>query len=273
MNNKPQIDIVNPSLIVRGGDQFLSFQVAIYYGDGGSGFFGLVNSNYDPVAVVGVANGYVWAGPNLTDLKPVVSLSSLSGALYPPGWVFIMVNVFNASTPYNKTAGWVMQVFVDQTNEPPFVVSVPEAGNYYTAAIITTNGTVYYTDIIVTSLEIPIYLQKYNNMEGYGQGSGLLVTLLPPFYNLTALVLLRYWNTPQVGILSFQINAMNYYGATRSSCVGFFQIGVDLDPNGTIAPPWYVPGKNCIAHYYFNETTMNPAVLPGIPTPNNTLLN
>jgi len=140
----------------------------------------------------------------------------------------------------------VMQVFVDGTDQPPFEVGVPNAGNYYTAAIITENGTVYYTDIIVTSLEIPIYLQKYNNMEGYGQGSGLITTLLPPFYNLTALVLLRYWNTPQVGILSFQINAMNYYGTTRSTCVGFFQIGVDLDPNGTIAP-WYVPGKNCIA--------------------------
>ncbi|GAB6947050.1 hypothetical protein JCM16161A_11800 [Vulcanisaeta sp. JCM 16161] len=101
LNGEPQIDIVNSSLIVR-GDQFLSFQVAIYYGDGGSGFFGLVNSNYEPVAIVGVANGYVWAGPNLTDLKPVVPLSKLSNALYPPGWVFIMVNVFNASTPYNK---------------------------------------------------------------------------------------------------------------------------------------------------------------------------
>jgi len=270
VNNVPQIDIVNPNLIVR-GNQFLSFQVAIYYGSGGSGFFGLVNANYQPVAIVGVANGYVWAGPNLTDLRPVVSLSSLSNALYPPGWVFIMVNVYNASTPYNKTAGWVMQVFVDGTDQPPFEVGVPDAGNYYTAAIITENGTVYYTDIIVTSLEIPIYLQKYNNMEGYGQGSGLITTLLPPFYNLTALVLLRYWNTPQVGILSFQINAMNYYGTTRSTCVGFFQIGVDLDPNGTIAP-WYVPGKNCFAHYFFNETTMNPAVLSGVPTPNNTLL-
>ncbi|WP_252900563.1 hypothetical protein [Vulcanisaeta sp. JCM 14467] len=139
VNGEPQIDIVNPSLIVR-GDQFLSFQVAIYYGDGGSGFFGLVNGNYQPVAIVGVANGYVWAGPNLTDLKPVVPLSNLSNALYPPGWVFIMVNVFNASTPSNKTAGWVMQVFVDQTDEPPFEVSVPDAGNYYTAAIITTKA-------------------------------------------------------------------------------------------------------------------------------------
>jgi len=148
----------------------------------------------------------------------------------------------------------VMQVFVDGTDQPPFEVGVPNAGNYYTAAIITENGTVYYTDIIVTSLEIPIYLQKYNNMEGYGQGSGLITTLLPPFYNLTALVLLRYWNTPQVGILSFQINAMNYYGTTRSTCVGFFQIGVDLDPNGTIAP-WYVPGKNCIVFEIYDYNT------------------
>ncbi|MGC8597862.1 MAG: hypothetical protein ACP5NY_08145 [Thermocladium sp.] len=265
----PQVDLVESSLITR-GDQFLSFQVAMYYADG-SGFFGLVNQNDEPVAIVGVANGYVWAGANLSSLKPIAPLSKYSTALYPPGWVLLMVNVYNASTASNKSAGWVMQVFVDGTDEQPTAIPVPNAGNYYTAAVITLNGTMYYTDLMVTSLEIPTYLQKYNNMEGYGQGSGLVAMLLPPFSNLTALMLLRSWDTPQAGILSFQINAMNYYGTLRSSCVGFFQIGVDLDPNGTIAP-WYVPGKNCIAHYYFNESTMNPAVLSGVPTPANTLL-
>ncbi len=196
-SSTPQIDIIKPGLVVAGGDQFISFQVAINYGSG-SGFFGLVNRSYAPVAVVGgVSNGYVWAGPNLTDLRPIESLSNLTDSLYPPGWVLLMVNVYDAASPSNKSAGWVMQVFVDGTYMPPAEVAVPQAGNYYTAAIITTNGTAYYSNVVVTSLEIPTYLQKYNNMEGYGQGSGLLASLLPPFYNLTTLVLLRHWESPQ----------------------------------------------------------------------------
>ena len=106
-------------------------------------------------------------------------------------------------------------------------------------------------------------------MEGYGQGSGLLVSLLPEFDNLTAQMVLNSWTTPQEGILSFQINAMNYYGTTRSSCKGFFQLGVDLNPNGYISP-WYVPGVNCFAHYFLHSN--NPAVQPGIPSPQGTHL-
>ena len=88
--------------------------------------------------------------------------------------------------------------------------------------------------------------------------------MLPAFTVLRANMVLNSWNVPEDGILSFQINAMNYYGTTRSSCVGFFQLGVDINPNGYISP-WYVPGVNCIAHYFLNSS--NPAVQPGFPTP------
>jgi hypothetical protein len=54
-------------------------------------------------------------------------------------------------------------------------------------------------------------------------------------------MVLGSWNVPETGILSFQINAINCYGATYYSCVGFFQLGMDIDPDGHIAP-WYVEG-------------------------------
>jgi hypothetical protein len=73
-------------------------------------------------------------------------------------------------------------------------------------------------------------------MEGYGQGSGLVVGLLPAYSNLTAQMNLHSWSVPQNDILSFQINAMNLTGTTVSTCHGFFQLGVDLDPLGRIAP-------------------------------------
>jgi hypothetical protein len=50
---------------------------------------------------------------------------------------------------------------------------------------------------------------------------------------------------------------MNYTGTTVSTCAGFFQLGLDLDPHGTIAP-WYVSGADCEANYF----TLQP-----IPTP------
>lgn len=259
----PQVDEATQGFVT--GDQFVSFQVAMRT-DKGAGFFGLFGPS-GPVAVVGLVGGYVVAGPtpsNYVKVEPVPQNTA-----YPDGWVYIAANVYNASTPSNPGAGWVMQVFVDRTDQVAATVSVPQAASYEGAIIYTQSSTVYYTDIVVSSYEIPIYLPGYNNMMGYGQGSGLLVTLLPAFYNLSAVMVLKSWSTPQTGILSFQINAMNYYGATRSSCVGFFQLGVDLDPNGTIAP-WYVPGKNCIAHYFLSS--QNPAIQPGFPTPPNTVL-
>ncbi|MEM3655085.1 MAG: hypothetical protein QXP58_01015 [Thermoprotei archaeon] len=247
------------------GDQFISFQVAMF-SHGGEGFFGLFGPS-GPVAVVGLEGGYVVAGTSPSNVVQVEAIPQ--NTAYPAGWVYIAANVYNASSPSQPNAGWVMQVFIDRTDQVVATLNVPHASSYEGGIIFTQKSTVYYTDIVVTTYEIPIYSPGYNNMMGYGQGSGLIVKLLPAFYNLSALMFLKSWSTPQQGILSFQINAMNYYGTTRSTCVGFFQLGVDLDPNGTIAP-WYVPGKNCFAHYFVSS--QNPAVLPGVPTPNNSVL-
>ncbi|HLH85523.1 MAG TPA: hypothetical protein VKU79_01495, partial [Thermoplasmataceae archaeon] len=186
---------------------------------------------------------------------------------YKGGWIYVSGNLMNTST--HKSFNWTLQLFVDQTISIFANISCPLGYEYSAIELNSTYGIAYFTDIVFTSYEIPIYLPGYNNMEGYGQGSGLLVQLLKPFTILHANMILHNWNTLENGILSFQINAMNYYGATRSTCVGFFQLGIDLDPNGTIAP-WYVAGTNCIAHYFLHS--MNPAVQPGFPTPNNTRL-
>ncbi|MEM3185049.1 MAG: hypothetical protein QXQ39_00010 [Conexivisphaerales archaeon] len=263
-NGKVQIDIANKNFVT--GDSFISFQVVINT-QKGNGFFGLYTLQAKPVAVVGVSDGYVYAGTSPTNAVKIESVP-LSSA-YPNGWVYIAANVYDASTPSSPNAGWVMQVFVDRTDQVAATVNVPYASSYSGAIIETLSGTVYYTNIVVSTYEIPIYIAGYNNMEGYGQGSGLLVNLLPAFYNLTAEMKLNSWSTPQNGILSFQINAMNYYGTTTSSCVGFFQLGVDLNPNSYISP-WYVPGKNCFAYYFL--PSQNPAVEPGFYSPPGTLL-
>ena len=259
----PQVDAANSGFIQ--GDSFLSFQVAVDAG-AGDGLFGLYSgSAASPaeVAVVGVTGGEVVAGANGSSLQKVGPVPA--GTAYPSGWVLLSANVFASTTQSHKPAGWVMQVYVDQTVAPNVTVSVPQAGGYAGATIDTTGGTVYYSDVIVSTYEMSTTIPGYNNMEGYGQGSGLLVSLLPPFTTLSAEMNLNSWNTPQAGILSFQINAMDYYGttATTSSCNGFYQLGVDLDPNGYIAP-WYVPGKNCIAHYFLNS--QDPAIQGGVYT-------
>jgi len=263
-----QIDVANGGVVT--GDSFISFQVAIAAGKG-SGYFGLYSdqaSHLAGVAVVGVSDGEVLAGPNTGSMQQVGPVPT--GTAYPAGWVYISANVYYASTHSNPTAGWVMQVFADQTMLVNLTVSVPQASGYAGAMIETTEGTVHYTDIVVSTYQIATTIPGYNNMEGYGQGSGLLVSLLQPFTNLSAQMNLESWDTPQAGILSFQINAMDYHGTIRSTCVGFFQLGIDLNPNGYIAP-WYVPGKNCVAHYF--TSSMNPAVQPGLYTGPNTHLD
>ena len=253
----PQVDVASQGFVT--GDASISFQVAM--SGAGTGYFG-VGTSGSPVAVVGISNGRVQAGPDLNHLQDLGPIPN--GNSYPVGWVYLLASVYDSNTNSAPGSGWAMQVFVDRTDQVAATITVPVAGSYNDALIDTTAGTVYYSDIVVSSYQIPTYLPGYNNMEGYGQGSGLLVNLLPAYYNLTAEMNLRSWNIPQVGILSFQINALNYYGTTRSTCGGFFQLGIDLNPNGHIAP-WYVPGKNCVAHYFLNSNS--PHIQQGTPSP------
>ena len=247
---------------ITGGD-FVSFQVALNAAKG-AGFFGIADAGHSYVAVVGISDSEVWAGSSLTTLTDVGPLPT--GTVYPSGWAYLSANVHDVGS---KTPDWVMDLFVDRSDVRAGRLSVPTAGTYAEALLETTAGTAYYSNIVVTTYEIPILVPGYNSMEGYGQGSGLLVQLLPAYTKLTAEMTLNTWDTPQVGILSFQINALNLYGTTRSTCGGFFQLGIDLDPQGTISP-WYVPGKNCIAHFFLNSR--NPAIQPGVASPAGTHL-
>lgn len=240
---KAQIDTAKEGFVA--GEPFLSFQVAIDAGKG-TGVFGL-GVNKAAVAVVGVSNGEVVAGPGLGSLETIEAVPT--GTAYPAGWVYLLANVSASG------GSWVMNVFVDGTARTAATVAVPGAGSYANAIIETTSGTVYYSDIVVSTVAIPIYLDGYNQMEGYGQGSGGFVNFLPAYDDVTAQMNLDSWSTPQFGILSFQINAMNYTGTVNSTCVGFFQLGIDLDPRGIIAP-WYVRGDTCEAVYFLRRQSI-----------------
>jgi len=253
----PQLDTAGGD-VFQPGDSSVSFQVAMD-GAKNTGLFGLANGD-SAVALVGISQGYVVAGRNAAHLQNIAYV--LPANSYPTGWVYLTANVYAESAGAGSSK-WVMQVFVDGTEKVTATLSVPGAGSYSNAVIETLSGAVYYSDIVVSSYQIPTIIPGYNNMEGYGQGSGLLVNVLPAYYNLTAQMNLTRWDTPQRGILSFQINAMNQIGTAQSTCNGFFQIGVDLDPNGRIAP-WYVEGKNCVAIYFQTNT---PTVSPGIVSP------
>ncbi len=259
-----QIDVASQGF--KTGDRFLSFQAEVHVGSG-AGWVGL-GSGSTAVAVIGVNGNQVWAGGTPSTATRVGTVPSPT--VQPAGWVYLSANVYASVSPNGKTTNWYMDVYADRTDQAIRTgVSVPNAGTYTDGWVSTTSRTVDYTNIVVTTYEIPTSIPGYNNMDGYGQGSGLLVQLLPAFTTLSASMTLSDWNVPQTGILSFQINAMNWYGTTRSSCKGFFQLGIDLDPNGNIAP-WYVPGVNCVAHYFLNSN--NPAISPGFPSPAGTQL-
>lgn len=251
--------------VVTGG-QFVSLQFAASSPKSMS-VFSLVSSEGMPLLSIGLVGQNIYAGPSPGHLSLVGSAPSSSA--YPTGWAYISANVFNTSS--NKQFSWTAQLFVDGSSTYLGNISVPMAFQYNGIEITgPSNGAAaYFTDIVFSSYQIPVLIPGYNPMEGYGQGSGLLVNLLQPFTILHAQIELANWNTPETGVLSFQINAMNYYGTTRSTCKGFFQLGVDLNPDGYIAP-WYVPGTNCIAHYFLSSN--NPSIQNGFQTPANSLL-
>jgi len=249
---------------VTTGLNSISFQAAVF-AQNSKATISIINSKNQQVASVSIYKNQIFAG--YSGVESYYG-NAPSNTVYPDGWVFIMANIYNSSK--NNAFSWTMQLFVDRTDTVFANISVPLAYQYSGIELSSSLGNSYFTDIIFTSYQIPVYYPGYNPMEGYGQGSGLLVSLLPPFTVIHANMVLNNWSVPENGILSFQINAMNYYGTTRSTCVGFFQLGVDLDMNNHIAP-WYVPGKNCVAHYFINSSS--PAIGSGFYSPNGTRLS
>jgi hypothetical protein len=229
-----QADYVTQNITADEGN--VSLHVAIDAVAKGVGLFGLATAAHTFVAVVGVSDGNVVAGPNPAHLTTIEAVPN--DTAQPAGWVLIIANVVHPG------ASSSMKVFVDRTDVVAATVKVPGALNYSGAMIETTHGSVHYSDVIVSTYQMATRIPGYNNMEGYGQGSALLVTKLPEFDNYTATMTLKNWSVPQSGILSFQINAMNLTGTTVSTCDGFFQLGLSLDKGGKISP-WYVPGVNC----------------------------
>ncbi|MGC8618682.1 MAG: hypothetical protein ACP5UZ_08135, partial [Thermoplasmata archaeon] len=183
------------------------------------------------------------------------------------GWILVSGNLFKYTI--GNESSWRLQVFVDNTTSVFANISTPGGYSYAGIEILSSSGTVFFTNIIFTSYRMAVYLPGYNNMEGYGQGSGALVSLLKPFTILHANFVLYNWSVTRYSTLSFQINAMNYNGAENQTANGFFQLGVDLDPNGKIAP-WYVGNNRAIAIYFKNH--QSPDFMPGFPTPNGTVL-
>jgi hypothetical protein len=256
--------------VVR-GQPSLSLQVVLDPLSGGTGFVGLAASDR-PVALFGVGGGHVWAGPDLARLTDLGAVPS--GTAQPRGWTYLTANVYRVVSSNHKMVTWDADVFVDQTAVATSVgLSVPSAGEYSQALILTTAGAVAYTDYILTTYliaEPQNHQFAPNPSDGYGQGSGVLVSLLPSFTTLASTVRLDSWTIPEGGILSVQINAMNLRGAESAGCQGFFQLGVDLNPGGRIAP-WYVPGVNCFPHY-FSPNRIGQAS-PGFVTPPGTVLS
>lgn len=244
-NNIP-VDYANKGFVA--GLSYLTFQVAIDPSPGSNAFFGLGLSNGTFVVLVGVQNGEVVIGSNPSSLEDVEDIPIDSAQ--PSGWVYLSA----------IATGTSLYLYVDQSTNYNALISVPSLSTYTGALIETANERAYYTDIVVTSNDIPFSgsTKSYNNMEGYGQGTADNVNLLPEYYNLTAEMTLNNWSIPQNNELSFQINAMNLTGTEKDTCHGFFQLGVDLNNNSYIAP-WYVIGTNCGAKYFH---TLN-----GVSTP------
>lgn len=248
---------------IREGDKSISFQFAID-ASGGNGTFVITDPFGANLASVSLN------GTNATVTANKAS-SSISGKIPEPAgnnqWVLVSGNLIDYTA--GNASGWRLQVFVGNTSSVFANVSCPLGYSYGGIKILSSSGIVYFTDIIFTSYRMALFIPGYNNMEGYGQGSGALVNLLNPFTILHANFILYNWSVTRYSTLSFQINAMNLTGAESPTANGFFQLGVDLDPNGKIAP-WYVTGNDAIAIYFKNHP--NPDFMPGFNTPNGTLL-
>ncbi len=263
---EPSLAVGNGSTLlsnrnITGGDQSVSFQFAVYARNG-SGTFAITNYSGEGVLSILVSGTNI--SINALGSSSNIERSISVGSIVDNGWILVTGNLFVT----NQT-DWTAQLFVGKTISVFANISVPFGGSYAGIKLNTSKGVVYFTNIIFTSYRMAVFLPGYNNMEGYGQGSGFLVNLLHPFTVLHSDFNLSNWSVPTYATLSFQMNAMNLSGAENQTANGFFQLGIDLDPNGRIAP-WYVGGKYAIATYFKNHPSSD--FMPGFTTPNNTAL-
>ena len=190
--SRPQTD-----LAFRGferGDALVSFQALINTGSSGTGLRRVGRPAQRPRRPGRDLRRHSVGGaqPGLPPKLRTVP----NNAAQPTGWVYVAANVHSITSAGTTTPEWVMNVFVDQTDHHAGVrVDVPDAENYTGAILTTTHGTVAYTNLVFTTYQIPIRIPGYNPMDGYGQGSGLWVSLLPAFTTLTATETLDNWNT------------------------------------------------------------------------------
>lgn len=264
---EPSLNVTNGTTLfsnnnVTTGDQSVSFQFAIDASTG-NGSFIITNASGGEVVSVSVWGNNVFVRSGGSPANGTAP----AGLVTDSGWTLVTGNLFNYSG--GNGTGWRLQVFVDKTISVFANISAPKGYSYGGIELSSSRGNVFFTNVIFSSYKMAVFLPGYNNMEGYGQGSGFIVNLLGPFTILHANFILYNWSVPRYSTLSFQINAMNLSAAENQTAKGFFQLGVDLDPNGKIAP-WYVGGNNAIAIYFKNYAS--PDFMPGFVTPAGTVL-
>jgi hypothetical protein len=243
----PQIE-TDQDGFVRGNTGW-ALEAAIRATGTSAGYFGLGVPGHQFGLVIGVQDGKVVAGGSLSNLTTLEAVPTHTA--YPAGWVYI-----TAGWDYPTTDRFL--VTVDGSSDPPYVGYDANALSSTAVQLETTSGTVYYTDLLVTTDYINDYEPGFQNMTLYGESPGASVAPLPAYDVLSSTMTLDSWSVPKSHDISWQINAMNL---STTFCSGFFQVGVDLDTGGHIAP-WYVDGNaadECEAHYW-------PGNWPGVGT-------
>ncbi|MEM0141146.1 MAG: hypothetical protein QXN66_03810 [Thermoplasmatales archaeon] len=259
----PQGSEVRTTRYFTPGDRLLSFQFALSDA-GGTGVFSIVNDSSENLVSISIHGETVQVtSGNLSSNATVLPSVNQSD-----GWVFIQGTMFVNLSRNDGT--WFLEMFSGSTASPLMNVSIGNISTYAGIKIVSLDGTTYFSNIIFTSDPLVTYQPGYNSMEGYGQGSGDPAQLLGPFTIMHANVVVYNWSSATFAALSLQINALNYEASINPTAQGFFQVGVDLDPAGSLAP-WYVGGSNAVAIYFPNN--LNPDFMPGFSSPNGTRLS
>ncbi|MEM0126843.1 MAG: hypothetical protein QXW29_02360 [Thermoplasmatales archaeon] len=245
------------------GDRLLSFQFIVKIRSG-IFVFSIVNSSLKSILSISLGSESLSVISG-NEIKRIWIKGDASGS---GGWDLIQGTAFENISSGNDS--WNLQLFSEGNDVPLTNMSIRNMSSYSGLTAFVLNGSAYLSDVIFTSDPIALYLPGYNFMEGYGQGSGEIAQLLGPFTILHANIILYNWSSTSFGAMSLQINALNYSASLNPTARGFFQVGVDLDPAGSIAP-WYVGGNNAVAVYFPNF--YNPDFMPGFQSPNGTRLS